>query len=193
MSDTRREVDYYKEIALGLKDLFISNMPDSLHVSVYPLIGEIKAALQNLILNEKVDERLIKPIIQGIDTLSLDVSFLLVNNKTKKYEIVILEIKRTSAVGLTELSQLIGYCLVSKAKFGILVNVDNTVSSRFSTILERDFDLTIIERTLKNDQDIVHKFGVMKWNSKTLAFEYTNAGSIKSIPELVEMVTQSLK
>src|SRR3989338_886751 len=186
MSDTRREVDYYKEIALGLKDLFISNMPDSLHVSVYPLIGEIKAALQNLILNEKVDERLIKPIIQGIDTLSLDVSFLLVNNKTKKYEIVILEIKRTSAVGLTELSQLIGYCLVSKAKFGILVNVDNTVSSRFSTILERDFDLTIIERTLKNDQDIVHKFGVMKWNSKTLALEYTNAGSIKSIPELVE-------
>jgi hypothetical protein len=187
MNNEKREVDFYQEIAETLKALFEANFPPNSKLSVYPLIGEIKSALSTLLANQNLNQEVIKKFVQEIDFLNLDVSFLIFDNKTEKFEIVILEVKKMAAVGLTELSQLVGYCLVSRAKFGILVNVDNLASDRFTTILEKDPDLTTIERKYRGNW-LVHKFGVMKWNSTTQSFEYSNAGGIKSVPELVSLV-----
>jgi hypothetical protein len=191
LNEHRKEVDFYQEIATGLKELFEANFPAESDIRIFPLIGEIRSAIGTLLANRNIEHEVIKQFSQEIDTLNLDVSFLLFNNNSHKFEIVVLEIKKMPSVGLTELSQLIGYCLVSKSKFGLLVNVDNLASNRFMTILEKDMELTTIERRYKGDW-LTHKFGVMKWNSTTLSFEYSNAGSIKSIPELVGLVVSSL-
>lgn len=191
-NNPKREVDFYQEIAKGLKALVEANLPNDAKISVYPLIGEIRSALGTLLANKNIEHEAIKKFVQEIDVLNLDISFLLFDNKTHRFEIVILEVKKVPSVGLTELSQLVGYCLVSKAKFGILVNVDSLASERFMTILEKDPDLTTIERKYRGNW-LVHKFGVMKWNSVTQAFEYSNAGGIKSIPELVKLVLSALK
>ena len=58
----------------------------------------------------------------------------------KKFEIVILEIKLRETVGLNQWSQLIGYNLVSNAKYGLLININAGASERLKRILTFDVD-----------------------------------------------------
>lgn len=186
----RKEVDYYEEIAIELVKQFEANLLGDVYI-VKPLIGEISSGLRTLIANGYDAGVLLREYSKSVHKLHLDISILIENTETGKFEVIIFEIKRVSNLGLSELSQLIGYCLVSKSKFGILINVDKAVSREFSIILDGDKDLTEIVRLIDNEQ-LHHKFGVMVWNASTLKIEYTNSGSIKSIPQLVEMVEESL-
>jgi hypothetical protein len=186
----RKEVDYYKEIAVELVKQFEANLADEKY-DVKPLIGEISSGLRTLIANGYDAGELLQAYSTSVHKLHLDISILIENTKIGKFEVIIFEIKCVNNLGLSDLSQLIGYCLVSKSKFGILMNVDRAVSSEFSVILDGDKDLTKIIRIV-NEQELHHKFGVMVWNAATLKIEYTNSGSIKSIPQLIELVEGSL-
>ena len=186
----RKETDYYEEIALALSQQFESNVTNSDYV-IKPLIGEISSALRTLIANGHEVGELLREYSRAVHKLHLDISILVENKKNGKFEVIIFEIKKVNNLGLGELSQLIGYCLVSKAKFGILVNVDKSVSRDFSIILDGDKDLTEIVRIV-DDRRCEHRFGVMVWNSSTMRIEYTNSGSIKSIPDLVQLVEKNL-
>ncbi|MCH2546753.1 MAG: hypothetical protein MK052_03970 [Alphaproteobacteria bacterium] len=186
----RKEIDYYQEIAHELVLLFESELEDDSY-TVKPLIGEISSALRTLIANGYEAGELLRSYSMEVHRLHLDVSVLIEHKETGKFEVIIFEIKKVNGLGLNELSQLIGYCLVSKAKFGILVNVDKAVSSQFSIILDADKDLTEIIR-ITDGKKLSHQFGVMVWNSDTLKIEYTNSGSIKSIPQLVSLIVNSV-
>ncbi len=188
----RKEVDYYDEIATELVSQFRSNLDgDEQKYSVLTLIGEISSGLRTLIANGYDAGEALKEYSVQSHRLYLDVSVLIENKETGKFEVVIFEVKKVKSLGLSELSQLIGYCLVSKAKHGILVNVDKSVSSEFSTIVEGDKDLTDITRLIDGEH-IRHQLGVMVWNSQTLKMEYTNSGSIKTIPQLIEKIEKEL-
>lgn len=186
----RKEVDYYYEITVELVKQFEANLAANYYV-VKPLIGEISSGLRTLIANGYDAGKLLREYSISVHRLHLDISILIENRKNGKFEVIIFEIKRLNNLGLSELSQLIGYCLVSKSKFGILMNVEKAVSSEFSIILDGDKDLTEIIRVI-DEQKLHHKFGVMVWNDTTLKIEYTNSGSIKSIPQLIELVEDSL-
>lgn len=190
-SDRKIEVDYYKEIAIALISLFESNFKNSKKFRVKALIGEIGSAIKTIIANGYDAGCALNEFSKGVHRLHLDVSILVENVENGKFEIIIFEIKKTKRLGLTELSQLIGYCLVSKCEFGVLVNVDNTVSSEFSIILDSDKDLTSIIRLI-DGKEIKHQLGVMTWNSNTQRFEYTQSGSIKSLPELIGKIESIL-
>ncbi len=185
----KNETDHYEEIAVALQNQFKSNMQK--HYEIKPLIGEISSSLRTLIANGYNAGELLKNYSRGIHRLHLDISILVENTENGKFELIIFEIKKLKTLGLTELSQLIGYCLVSKAKFGILINVDNTISSDFSKIVDSDKDLTHIARVV-NGAILDHRFGIMIWNSTTLNIEYTNSGSIKSIPDLLQIVVDNI-
>ncbi len=186
----RKEIDYYEEIALELVNQFESNLVDRECV-VKPLIGEISSGLRTLIANGYTVGDLIKEYSKSVHKLHLDISILVENKRSGKFEIIVFEIKKVNSLGLSELSQLIGYCLVSKAKFGVLINIDKAVSREFSIILDGDKDLTEIARIV-NGERIDHKFAVMVWNSSTMRIEYTDSGAIRSIPDLINMVEEAL-
>lgn len=190
--DRKIEVDHYDEIAKALSDFFVANLEDGKKYVVKVLIGEISSGIRTLIANGYDAGKALTKFGKSVHKLHLDISLLIENTEKGNFEIIIFEIKKTKRMGLTELSQLIGYCLVSKAKFGVLVNVDNSVSGEFSVILDADKDLTQIIRVI-DEKTIEHKFGVMIWNSKTLKMEYTQSGAIKSMPSLVEMIISSLE
>lgn len=185
------EVDYYEEIGKSLFKLITANLEKNNHYNVKILIGEIRSALQTLIVNGYEAGELLKTFSKKIHRLHLDITVLIENSKTGKFEIVIFEIKRTKKLGLSELSQLIGYCLVSKSKFGILMNVDNSVSTEFSLIIDSDKDLTHIVRIIDKKQT-THELGVMIWNSNTQNITYTGSGAIKTISELGEKISAIL-
>jgi len=191
LKDERKiEVDHYPEIASALKEVFLSNLKNK-EIEVHPMIGEISGAMATLIANGYQAGEALKEYGKNVHRLHLDISIILENKQNGKFEVLIFEIKKTKRIGLTELSQLIGYCLVSKSRYGVLMNVDNSVSQEFSIILDADKDLTEIVRMI-DGQTITHKLGVMVWNSNTKKIEYTQSGSIKTLPQLVEMVEDSL-
>ncbi len=193
MKDKNRlEVDYYDEIAEVLIQIFRANLTSSDKFAVKALIGEIGSTIRTLIVNGYDAGHALNHFGKSVHRLRLDISILVENLENGAFEIIIFEVKKIKRLGLKDLSQLIGYCLVSKCKFGILINVDNTVSKDFSVILDADKDLTRIARLL-DGVILEHRFGVMIWNSKTKKIEYSESGAIKSITELVYMVEQSIK
>lgn len=192
MTDNWKETDHYEEIATALTSLIKGNLSANDDYVVKPLIGEISSGLRTLIANGYDAGNLLKEYSQRVHRLHLDVSILVENKKNGKFDIIIFEVKKVNSLGLNELAQLIGYCLVSKRKFGVLVNIDAGVSSQFSVILQSDPDLTTIERIV-NGNTLKHEMGVMIWNSNTKNFEYTQTAAIKNIPDLVEKIRESLQ
>ena len=93
-----------------------------------------------------------------------------------------------SAVGLKEWSQLVGYCLVSNAKYGLLVNINNGASPRLSQILSTEEHLSLI-KTIVNQQQQEHNLGFMQWDSLTQSFDYSNLGLVKSLSDLSNRLT----
>lgn len=192
MVDSKNEVEYYDEISKTIVKLFESNLKHPENYKVVPMIGEISSSLNTLIVNGYPASESLKKFANNIHRLHLDISILIENKSSKKFELVIFEIKIGKNLGLKELSQLIGYCLVSKNKFGVLVNIDKSISEQFSIILDSDPDLTKITRLL-NDIKLTHLFGVVVYNSSTKNFQYTESGAIKTIPELVSLLEKTLE
>ncbi len=179
----RNEVSYYPEIQAFIEAQLKSNFRAKRHrdLSVFWGIGELKANLQRIITNapEKCD--CVRNFSQRVPPLNLDI-FALITDGTQ-FEILILEVKLMNSAGLKEWSQLVGYCLVSGAKYGLLVNIDSGASPRLAHILSTESHVSDIKTTIDGN-DYEHCLGFMQWDSLTKSFEYSNLGRIRSLSEL---------
>ena len=178
----RNEVSYYPEIQQFIEAQIKSNFyAQNQELEVFWGIGELKTNLERII-NDNPDKcNCAKAFAQRVPPLNLDIFALITDGKT--FELLILEVKLMNSAGLKEWSQLVGYCLVSGAKYGLLVNIDNGASTRLAQILSTEEHLSHI-RTIVNYQEQEHCLGFMQWDSLTQNFEYSNLGMIKSLSEL---------
>ena len=183
----RNEVSYYPEIQRFIEEQLKSNFRSkhNRELEVFWGIGELKTKLQNIINANPEKCGCATRFAQCVPPLNLDI-FALVTDGSK-FEILILEVKLMSSAGLKEWSQLVGYCLVSGAKYGLLINVDNGASPRLSQILSTEEHLSHIKTIVSNEQN-EHCLGFMQWDSLTQSFEYSNLGLIKSLSELSDRV-----
>jgi hypothetical protein len=154
---------------------------DTLHVAA--IFGELRRGLLHHIEDFKVGGSALQAFAQGLADLKTDIAILLLNLRTLSFEILIVEVKVGKVVGLMQYSQLIGYCLVSGARAGILVNVDDGASEMLKQKLVRDPSLSTIERVLPA-ATINHKFGVMYWRSETQRMEYSDLGAIRNLDSI---------
>jgi len=177
------EVSYYPEIQgfieAQLRSNFLASNRQELHV--YWGIGELKTNLRRIIAEHPAECACAARFAEQVPPLSLDI-FALITNRIK-FELLILEIKLVKSAGLKEWSQLVGYCLVSGAKYGLLVNIDNGGSPRLTQMLHTERHISDI-RTIVDGKPCEHMLGFMQWNSLTRNFEYSNLGLIKSLSEL---------
>lgn len=189
MSNRRNEVSFYPEIQKFIEEQLKSNFRTQHNkaIEVYWGIGELKTNLQRIINAnpEKCNCALL--FAQRVPPLNLDI-FALVTDGVR-FELLILEVKLMNSAGLKEWSQLVGYCLVSGAKYGLLVNIDNGASSRLTQILSMEEHLSYI-KTMSQNKVCEHLLGFMQWDSLTQDFEYSNLGAIKSISELSEQLAK---
>ena len=177
------EVSYYPEIQAFIEaqlrsDFLASNRRE---LYVYWGIGELKSNLRRIIAEHPDECACAFKFSERIPPLSLDI-FALITDSVK-FELLILEVKLVKSAGLSEWSQLVGYCLVSGAKYGLLVNIDNGGSPRLTQMLHTERHISNIQ-TIANGEYRDHMLGFMQWNSLTHNFEYSNLGSIKSLSEL---------
>ena len=189
MSTKRNEVSYYPEIQQFIEAQLKSNFRAKHHraLEVYWGIGELKTNLQRIIASNPAKCHCASTLAQRVPPLNLDI-FALVTDGAK-FELLILEVKLMNSVGLKEWSQLVGYCLVSGAKYGLLVNIDNGASPRLAQILSTEEHLSRI-KSMVNDERHEHCLGFMQWDSLTQSFEYSNLGLVKTLSELSEQLAK---
>ena len=183
MSNKQNEVSHYPEIQEFIEGQIKSNfaVADRIAPDVFWGIGELKTNLLSMISANPEKCECAKKFAQNVPPLNLDI-FALITNGTN-FSLLILEIKLMNRVGLKELSQLIGYCLVSRAKYGLLINIDNGASPRLSKILASEIHVSRI-KVVADDLIQEHCLGFMQWDSLTKSFEYSNLGLIKSLSDL---------
>lgn len=183
MPTRRNEVSYYPEIQQFIEAQLKSNFRarNRTELEVFWGIGELKTNLQRIITENPEKCSCASAFSQRVPPLNLDIFALITNGM--KFELLILEVKRMNSVGLKEWSQLVGYCLVSEAKYGLLINIDNSASPRLAQILSTEDHLSHI-KTIVNGTIHEHRLGLMHWDSLTRSFEYSNLGLIRSISGL---------
>ena len=189
---SRNEVSYYPEIQAFIEAQLRSNFLASNRRKLYVYwgIGELKTNLQRIISEHPNECTCAMKFSERVPPLSLDIFALITDGV--KFELLILEVKLVKAAGLSEWSQLVGYCLVSGAKYGLLVNIDNGSSPRLSHMLQTERHISSIQ-TIVNDERREHELGFMQWNSVTQNFEYSNLGFIKSLSDLSKRLAAEFK
>lgn len=187
MLNGRNEISFYSEIEEFIENQLKSNFRanNKEDIDVFWGIGELKTTLNQIISNNPQKCSCAKQYAQKVPPLNLDISALITDGN--KFEILILEIKLMQSVGLKEWSQLVGYCLVSEAKYGLLINIDNGASSRLSQILSMKEHISNIKE-LVNENIKEHLLGFMRYDTVTHSFDYSNLGKIKSISDLCNKI-----
>lgn len=190
--DKKHEVDYYPEITEFISAQLKSNFRASNHreLFVYWGIGELSSNLKRIINEHPAKCDCLREYAQTVPPLNLDIFAVITDGN--HFELLILEVKLVQSAGLNQWSQLVGYCIVSNARYGLLVNINSGGSSRLNSLLQNDTDISKICR-LSRGKMIEHKLGFMIWDSLTHNFEYTNLGQIATLSELSALLSENFK
>lgn len=180
----KNEVAHYPEITKFIEAQLRSNFraQGMTGVHIFWRTGEFTSKIKELIREHPVECACLEAYSKTTPPLNLDIFGIITDGS--HFEIVILEVKRVSAVGLSEWSQLVGYNLVSDAKYGLLINIGAGASERLRGILSLNGDCSKIVRRKADGTEIEHLLGFMQWNTVTQNFEYTNLGQIYSLSAL---------
>lgn len=184
-----REVDYYPFIRDELVKQLKANFSASFRVT--GLIGELHQNLKQHCENNTHISSAIQQYAQNALKLHLDITIVIENLDNGAFESVIVEAKKVKNLGLTNLSQLIGYCIVADVNYGILINVDQRVSSELSLLLTKTPSLTQIRR-IHHEQEKILGLGVMTYNHQTRQIEASDYGYFKTIPQLAQHIEKKL-
>ena len=189
----KNEVAHYPEIMSFIESQLLSNFRSAGidDISIFWKSGELTSKIKELIYEYPEKCKCLEEYSNIMSPLNLDIFCVVTNGK--KFEIVILEIKLRETVGLNQWSQLIGYNLVSNAKYGLLININAGASERLKRILTFDVDTSRIVRKKADGTEIEHLLGFMQWNTVTQNFEYTNLGEINSLSALSTALIGNLK
>jgi hypothetical protein len=179
----KNEAAYYPEITHFIEKQLQSNFraknKDDIHI--YWKIGEMKSKIEELIIEHPAECNCLNNFARNMPSLNVDIFAVITDGK--KFELLILEIKLLKSVGLAQWSQLIGYCMVTDCKYGLLVNIDGRASDRLIELLQQNLDVSKIIR-IKNNNKIETLLGFMKWNSLTKNFEYSELGQLCSLSSI---------
>jgi len=184
----KNEVAHYPEIMTFIEMLINSNFSANAinTAQIYWKQGELTSKIAEIAKEHPETSKCLLSYSRTTPPLNLDIFAVITNGN--KFEVIILEIKKCKSVGLAEWSQLLGYCIVSDAKYGLLVNIDGEASDRLAGILATETDVSRVVRKKANGKEVEHLLGFMRWNSATRNLEYSNLGNIGSLSELSRML-----
>lgn len=183
-----KEVDFYPEIASYFSENMQANFDcyQNRKLNVYFAHTQtLERGLKSIISTYSLSIKKLDDFVAKAPPLFLDIFGIVTDGID--FELVILEIKYVHAVGLTELSQLVGYSMVSSSTYGFLINVDGRPSPYLQTILATNDTISDIV-TDYNGNIQHHYFNVMEWDSISKNIRYTTYGKICSISSLCESI-----
>ena len=184
MRSKKNEVAHYPEIIRHIESQLQSNFRAGGidDIKIFWKSGELTSKLKELIREHPAECACIETYAEATPPLNLDIFGVVTNGS--HFEIVILEVKLIDAAGLNQWSQLVGYNLVSNAKYGLLINIDAGASERLIRILSFEEDASKIVRKKADGSEVEHLLGFMEWNTITQNFEYSGLGQVSSLSAL---------
>lgn len=158
----KNEVAHYPEITKFIEAQLRSNFRAQgiTDVHIFWKNGELTSKIKELIREHPEECACLDAYSRTTPPLNLDIFGVITNGV--HFEIVILEVKLVNAVGLNEWSQLVGYNLVSDAKYGLLININAGASERLRGILSLNEDCSKIVRRKTDGTEIEHLLGFMR-------------------------------
>lgn len=191
------EVDFYDEITAEFQDVFQTNLSaENNAFKVYfthnQICGNLKKGLDMLIEEHGLTCKALLKFAANAPTIKIDIFGIVVYGDY--FRLLIAEIKYKSAVGLTEYSQLLGYCIAANANYGLLVNVDAGESEDLIKILKTQPSMTHIIRLLPDEQGRERhiKLAVMRWAHDSKTLTYSKLGVLPTIGRLCSDIVISL-
>ncbi len=185
------ETDYYEYI----KEVFVEQLKANFNpqnpIRITALQGELHQGLRQFCEHNTNISPLLLDYSQNAQRLHLDIFILIENLQTQKFHLIIIEVKKVSNLGLTDLSQLIGYCIVANVNYGLLINVDKRISREFASILIKTPSLAQIER-IHNQKHLLLGLGVMTYNHQTRQIEVSEYGHFRAISQLAKDIETKL-
>jgi len=189
----KNEISYYPEITHFIEMQLHSNfkVKSKNNIYIYWKIGEMKSKIEELIKEHPAECDCLRDFARKMPPLNVDIFATVTDGK--KFELLILEVKLRKSVGLSQWSQLIGYCMVTDCKYGLLVNIDSGASDRLIDLLHQNTDVSKIIR-IKDNNQIKTLLGFMQWNSITKNFEYSGLGQFGSLSAISdELIKQFIE
>ena len=191
------EVDYYPEITNELQEEFRANVlarqPEcQVYFTHNQVCGNLKKGLDQLIGDNGLTCKDLLDFAKNAPHIKIDIFGVVIFGD--HFRLIIAEIKLKSAVGLTEYSQLLGYCVASNAQYGLLVNVNAGESDDLIKIIKTQPSITHIIRLLPNDRgnERVTKLAIMRWDHDTEILTYSKLGVLPTLGKMCEDITISL-
>ena len=187
------EKSYYSEIATWLKDYIGSTMQQYGNYIVDTEICatiDLSRGLRKLLRKNKISSDQLLRKADLTRGLKVDILVLVYDRAQLKGEIIISEVKRKRGLSLHDCSQLVGYCICSDTRFGLLINVDGGISDALREILAQNTALTDIIQIV-NGRQTIRRIGILTWESKTRRGTFLPNGYLRSLPGLCRKIARA--
>lgn len=194
---TMSEVDYYPEITKELEEEFRANLlakePNcQIFFTHNQICGNLKKGLDQIIRDNRLTCKALLKFAANAPTIKIDIFGVVIFGD--HFKLIIAEIKLKSAVGLTEYSQLLGYCIASNAQYGLLVNVNAGESDDLIKIIKTQPSITHIIRLLPDERgnEQQTKLAIMHWDHDTEILTYSKLGVLPTLGKMCDDIFLSL-
>lgn len=185
-NERKKEMEFYRDIREAVENDMNSNFAAAGRndIKFFWGIGELRRNLLDFV-DTYPECSCVSDYAKSAHPLFLDIFALITDGSS--FKILILEIKKRKTCGLSEWSQLLCYCLVAKAAYGLLVNIDGCESPNLADLICNDNYMSNL-CVLANGETRFHMLGCMHWKSLTQNLEYSNLGHVKSLAQLSGMI-----
>ncbi|MEM2145992.1 MAG: hypothetical protein QW279_11570 [Candidatus Jordarchaeaceae archaeon] len=119
--------------------------------------------------------------------LYVDIIGVIHSLANKRSELIICEVK-SNKLTLTDHAQLIGYCVASNVKLGLLIALGGRITGDFESILNNNPALIKIVR-----KDFAHLFGICSWDPSSKELLFDDKGAFKSLTALSRKIASNLE
>lgn len=147
---------------------------------------DLSQGLERILNNNlSIKDKTLRDKVELMRGLYVDIIGIVCLPQRKLSELIICEVKKHDLT-LTDHAQLIGYCIASNTKYGLLISIEGRITAGFESILKKNPSLLNIDR-----KKITHKFGICKWNPDQEELIFDEIGAFKSTEALCRHIAFS--
>lgn len=176
------EVGYYEQIASYLKDEMQALLLTLGHFVIdFQSCGntDLSSGLKEILrTNPSIEDEKLPEKIELTRGLHIDILGIIYWRSKMLSELLICEVKNHDLM-LTDHAQLIGYCVASNVRYGLLISIDGRITGGFESILKNNPSLLNIDR-----ERIKHRFGICSWNPRLNELFFDEIGAFNSLEAL---------
>ncbi len=164
-----KERSYYPAIADFLRARFQREIvtgdlkSDFISCGIVDMRSGIVRLISSMSLNRKEE---LETYVQKTRSLFVDIVGMVYNQKAIKHSFLICEVK-LGEINLTDLAQLLGYCVASNTRHGILISIGKNITRGFESIIKANHQVI----DLKRADGFRHSLSIATWKDNEMLFD----------------------